>query len=153
MTTSVSNLNTAANIGTVAAGQTGYFKVVVRLWLEGEDTTCNSQTYLSLTKNWTLDLKMDLANATGGVTAIGSTASAVATASTTTASVTLSDGKISNGETPASYQWKLASDNSNIADATAATYTNDGATRLVYCVITTTRGSIYTTNAVEVTAP
>ena len=152
MTTSVSELGSNATIGQVDAGTTGYFKVVVRLWLEGEDTTCNSQTYLSLTKNWTLDLKMDLGTG-DGVAAIGSTASAVATASTTTASVTLDAGKISNGETAASYQWKLASDNSNIAGATAATYTNDGATRLVYCVITTTRGSIYTTNAVEVTAP
>ncbi len=152
MTTSVSELGSNANIGTVAAGTTAYFKVVVRLWLEGEDTTCNSQTYLSLNKNWTLDLKMDLGTG-DGVAAIGSTASAVATATTTTASVTLDAGKISNGETAASYQWKLASDNSNIAGATAATYTNDGATRSVYCVITTTRGSIYTTNAVEVTAP
>lgn len=152
MTTSVSNLGSNANIGTVVAGTTAYFKVVVRLWLEGEDTTCNSQTYLSLTKNWTLDLKMDLGTG-NGANAIGSTASAVATASTTTASVTLDAGKISNGETAASYQWKLASDDSNIVGATAATYTNDGATRSVYCVITTTRGSIYTTNAVEVTAP
>ena len=155
MTTSVSNLNTAANIGTVAAGQTGYFKVVVRLWLEGEDTTCNSQTYLSLTKNWTLDLKMDLANATGGVTAIGSTASAVITNSNLVGTVTLDGtGKLSNLETPASYQWKNAADNSNAAGTGADTYQFTAtAAGSYYCVITSTRGSVYITNTLEFTAP
>ena len=150
MTTSVSNLGSNANIGTVAAGTTGYFKVVVRLWLEGEDTTCNSQTYLSLTKNWTLDLKMDLGTG-DGVTAIGSATSAVVTASNLVGTVTLDGtGKIANGETPASYQWIDASTGAAPATGTGAdtyqyTATAEGD---FYCVITSTRGSIYTTTTV-----
>ena len=144
----VQNLASAATIGQVDAGTTAFFKVVVRLWLEGEDPTCNSQTYLSLTKNWTLDLKMDLGTG-NGVTAIGSTASAVITNSNLVGTVTLSDGKISNLETPASYQWKNAADNSNAAGTGADTYQFTAtAAGNYYCVITTTRGSIYTTNTV-----
>lgn len=151
MTTAVSELGSAATIGTVAAGTTGYFKVVVRLWLEGEDTTCNSQTYLSLTKNWTLDLKMDLGTG-AGVTAIGSSASAVITNENLVGTVTLTDSKISNGETPASYQWKNAADGSNATGTGADTYQFTAtAAGSYYCVITTTRGSIYTTNTLAFT--
>lgn len=60
--------NTAANIGTVAANSTRYFKVVVRLWLEGEDTTCTNSTFASLTETWDFDLKFQLEETTGGVT-------------------------------------------------------------------------------------
>ena len=66
----VSELGSAANIGSVAAGQTHYFKVVVRLWLEGEDTSCNNATFAALTDKWALDLSIDLQAATGGVTAL-----------------------------------------------------------------------------------
>jgi hypothetical protein len=66
--------NTAVNIADVGAtaGTTGYYKVVVRLWLEGEDDTCNSATYAALNKEYTLDLEFQLQSATGGVTNIGS---------------------------------------------------------------------------------
>jgi hypothetical protein len=41
----------------VAAATTEYYQVIVRLWLEGEDTTCNNDTYVDLTQgNWKLDL-------------------------------------------------------------------------------------------------
>lgn len=57
----------------VDAGVSKYYKVVVRLWLEGEDNTCNSETYAKLTNSYKLDLQFDLqANATGAVTQIGS---------------------------------------------------------------------------------
>ena len=66
------------NIGTVANGTTKYFKVTLRLWLEGEDTTCNSTTYAQLTDVYSLSAKFDLThNGEGGVaavTAIGSVA-------------------------------------------------------------------------------
>ena len=37
--------NTALTIGSCPAGKTNYYKVVVRLWLEGEDSTCNNTTF------------------------------------------------------------------------------------------------------------
>lgn len=37
-----------------------YYKVVVRLWLEGEDVTCTSDTFATLTSSWTLDLAFKL---------------------------------------------------------------------------------------------
>jgi len=44
----------------VAIEGTAYYKVTVRLWLEGEDTTCNNTTFRNLKGNWTLDLQFDL---------------------------------------------------------------------------------------------
>jgi len=67
---------TNSAIGAVgASGATGtkYFKVTVRLWLEGEDTTCTSSTYAQLTNSWTLDLEFQLDNAATAVTSITST--------------------------------------------------------------------------------
>lgn len=52
-------------IGTVAAGATEYYEVVVRLWLEGEDTTCNVNTFQSLTDGtWNLSTKFKLETGT-----------------------------------------------------------------------------------------
>lgn len=52
-----------ANIGEVAtAGASKYYKVVVRVWLEGEDTSCKSSTYALLTDQYTLAAKFDLIN-------------------------------------------------------------------------------------------
>lgn len=60
--------NAATNgvvIGTIAdANDTKYYKVVVRLWLEGEDTTCTSRTYADLTENYSLDMKFELGQGT-----------------------------------------------------------------------------------------
>lgn len=91
----VTNYRTAANIGSVAAGETKYFKVTVRLWLEGEDTTCNNATYAALTSSWNLDLAFVLADATGGVQDItmgnkAVNAWTVANNATTTGNTTLS---------------------------------------------------------------
>ena len=63
-------LDTAALIGTVAAHTSHYYKVVVRLWIEGEDTTCTNATFAALTDKWAFDLVFKLQNATGGATAI-----------------------------------------------------------------------------------
>lgn len=43
---------------------TGMYKVVVRLWLEGEDKTCTSSTFMDLSENWTLDIALELVNTT-----------------------------------------------------------------------------------------
>ena len=66
-------LATAATIATdLDAGVTKYFKVVVRLWLEGEDTTCTNETFANLAEGYTLDLEFAIGDTTG-ITAITST--------------------------------------------------------------------------------
>lgn len=42
-----------------------YYKVVIRLWLEGEDVTCTSDTFATLTNQWKLDLGFKLGNYDG----------------------------------------------------------------------------------------
>ena len=66
--TAVSNPNAAANI---ASGVTGnkIYKVVVRLWLEGEDVSCTSETFATLTQAWSLNISFKLGG-DNGVTAI-----------------------------------------------------------------------------------
>lgn len=44
----------------IDAGVTKYYKVLVRVWLEGEDKSCNSETYAQLTDSWSLDLDFQL---------------------------------------------------------------------------------------------
>lgn len=61
---------TAAKLAEVGAGTTHYYKVVVRLWIEGEDTTCNNTTFNTLKEKWGLNMTMKLEDATGGVTAL-----------------------------------------------------------------------------------
>ena len=55
-------------IDAIDAGETKYYKVLVRVWLEGEDTTCNTKTYAALEDGqWKLDLDfwlVDTTNAT-----------------------------------------------------------------------------------------
>jgi hypothetical protein len=73
-TTAISNLldgeagDSAIPLATIAAGNTKYYKVVVRLWIEGEDTTCTSETFANLNQNWALDLRLDLGNLGAGTT-------------------------------------------------------------------------------------
>lgn len=50
----------------IDAGVTKYYKVLVRAWLEGEDKTCNSETYAKLTDAWSLDVEFKLQNDTTG---------------------------------------------------------------------------------------
>lgn len=45
----------------IGVNTTQYYYVVVRVWLEGEDTTCTSATYADLTEAWKLDLKFEIA--------------------------------------------------------------------------------------------
>jgi len=66
----------AANIGSVAAGQSRYFKVVVRLWLEGEDSTCNNTTFASLNDKWDFDLTFTFDDASAGVTVVNQSVTA-----------------------------------------------------------------------------
>ena len=57
---SVTNIDALAQIGTVAAKSSNYWKVVVRLWIEGEDETCINTTFANLTKDWALNLSIEL---------------------------------------------------------------------------------------------
>lgn len=72
----VSELGTAPTIATaLAANSTTRYKVTVRLWLEGEDESCNNNTYASLSEsNWTLDVAFELGANPTGVTTIDSVA-------------------------------------------------------------------------------
>ncbi len=80
-TTAAATYNgTAVKIATgLTAQETSYYKVTVRLWLEGQDTTCNSQTYAALQDDsWKLDLQFDLVpstdTSTPAVTSLGTAA-------------------------------------------------------------------------------
>ncbi|MBR1749889.1 MAG: hypothetical protein IJ740_09065 [Ruminococcus sp.] len=95
--TEVSNYNEDAVIGSATANSTTYFKVVVRLWLEGEDTNCNNTVFNTLTDNWalSLDIVMDGTAATDTLTTSAPTAKAVltsATVSSATADTVTIDG-------------------------------------------------------------
>ena len=68
---------TGAVLIAVDAGDTVYQKVTVRLWLEGEDTTCTSETFASLTSAYSLDLAFAITSSEpAAVTTIGSTPAA-----------------------------------------------------------------------------
>lgn len=72
---SVVRQGTAAVLGTLAtAGLTQRYKVIVRLWLEGEDNTCNNETFATLTSAYRLSLSAKLVESTDAtaVTEIGS---------------------------------------------------------------------------------
>ena len=57
----VTNANQPATIDTApTVNTTQRYKVIVRLWLEGEDTSCTSSTFAELTKDWKLDLEFKL---------------------------------------------------------------------------------------------
>jgi hypothetical protein len=60
-TLSAATYDTAATLDSgINSNTTEYYYVVIRVWLEGEDTTCTSQTYAALTDNYKLDLEFVL---------------------------------------------------------------------------------------------
>lgn len=79
----VQNLGTAANIAEIAAGKTMYYEVTIRLWLEGEDEACTSDTFAKLTDKWQLDLTVLLQNQTAHENAATDPVSFIATTSGT----------------------------------------------------------------------
>ena len=52
--------NSVAAVAAVPANKTNYYKVVVRLFLEGEDNTCNNTTFADLTEDWALNLELKI---------------------------------------------------------------------------------------------
>ncbi len=68
--TAVQKPNAYANIASNVTGSVRY-KVVVRLWLEGEDVSCTTDTFASLTNSWKLSLSFKLGG-DNGVNELGS---------------------------------------------------------------------------------
>ncbi|MBP5307782.1 MAG: hypothetical protein J6Z34_01465 [Clostridia bacterium] len=61
------NYNAAAGqLVEVPDNKTSVYKVVLRLYIEGEDTACTNETFLRLTDGWSLSVRFDLDPA-GGV--------------------------------------------------------------------------------------
>lgn len=58
----------------VGTNVTQYYKIVVRVWLEGEDTTCNNTTFMDLTDKWSLDMSWELTADTTATTGEGGVA-------------------------------------------------------------------------------
>ena len=128
----VENLNTAAVIGTVGAGETKYFKVVVRIWLEGEDENCNNSVFNTLKDRWALNLTIKLEDAnTNAVTEL--------TTATTTEKVVLTSATAANA--PATNK---VIDGVTYYEITGKTLNNDGSTKLY----ATTAGSITNTSVI-----
>ena len=92
----VTSFGEDATIGTVPYGETKYFKVTIRLWLEGEDESCNNATYATLTNKYDLDLKFELnGTAVTEIERVGNTTNAapaytVAASATAGSAITLS---------------------------------------------------------------
>lgn len=150
-TSSVAAVNAAIDDAVVIDNNvsSGYYKVTVRLWLEGEDTTCKNDTFATLDNNWTLDLSFSLTDSTtsgtNAVTAIGS-AKATAAAEGATGTATLS------GASASTYQWYTVTGNAAVDGATNATYTKTGTGSAdYYCVVTTATGISYQTNSITLT--
>ena len=141
---------------TVPEQTTKYYKITVRLWLEGEDTDCYTSQFVPLTKEWTLDLKFELQASGSSVAAIGSVANIALGGSGNTRSVAQpTTGDALEGETFVSYQWYK--DNLNVVpDAAVASATTNSfeATEAgtYYCVVTTAKGTQYRTDSFTYTA-
>ena len=59
-------------IASLSDKDTGYYMVTVRVWLEGEDTTCTSKTYAQLSNAWKLDCEFSMEAGKNAVENIGS---------------------------------------------------------------------------------
>lgn len=64
--------NQDAIVASVPAATTAYYKVTIRFWQEGEDTTCNNETFASLTESYSLSTRFSIASDAVAVSSIGS---------------------------------------------------------------------------------
>ncbi len=78
----------------IDTGVTKYYKVLVRVWLEGEDKSCNSATYAKLSDAWSLDLEFQLTD--DDETASGKTAVTAITQNTFTPSINDTKNAVDN---------------------------------------------------------
>lgn len=145
-----------ANLAAVPANTTKYYKVVVRMWIEGEDEACTNANFLTLTDAWTLDLAIELGTG-NGVYEIGSAANLSVGVSGAVATLTIDDTALNSGAVVKTYQWyKVGSPDaavdgaSNASALTAAfTATEDGS---YYCIVTA-YGSQYRSPTVAIDVP
>ena len=56
------NTYSDTTLATISSAGTKYYKVVVRMWLEGEDKTCYNDMFLPLTNEWALDIEINLSS-------------------------------------------------------------------------------------------
>lgn len=70
---SVANSGSEVKIDTMAANKVKYYKVVIRVWIEGEDKTCTSSIFNTKTEGYTLDLSFSIDENTSPITTISST--------------------------------------------------------------------------------
>ncbi|MBO4539388.1 MAG: hypothetical protein J5781_03870 [Clostridia bacterium] len=135
----------SATVGTVEKEDTAYFKVVVRLWLEGEDNTCKVDTFAGLTDDWALDLAFSFGDEPDAVTAIGS----VANTSLTVMGNILEATLLSADETAVRYDWYEVGE-PTVIDTTASGINAMLFNGRYYCVIVTDQGTKYKTKSVTV---
>jgi hypothetical protein len=57
---------------TIGVGKTKYYKVVLRVWIEGEDKTCTTEVFGKQTDKYKLNLEFVIDSNTNGITKIGS---------------------------------------------------------------------------------
>jgi hypothetical protein len=135
--------NKAGEWGNIASGAEKYYKVVVRMWLEGEDTTCTNTTYATLKNDYTLDLQFKFSEGTA-VSKINNGTTGTANATITTSGNTLTAALDASAGTPSTYQWYNFATHAAIDGATNASFTAT-ATGTYYCVITNANGNTYNT--------
>ena len=58
------NNTNLGQLASIAAGATKYYKVIARLYIEGEDTTCTNDTFAALNGEWALTLDLALNDGT-----------------------------------------------------------------------------------------
>lgn len=56
----------------MAANEVKYYKVIIRVWMEGEDKTCTSSIFNTKTEDYTLDLSFSIDENASPVTTIDS---------------------------------------------------------------------------------
>lgn len=110
----ITKKNEAMNLAVVDPGTTGYnhgtyFKITVRMWLEGEDTTCNNATFAKIDDKWSLDMAWSLADADHTASVTNITASDTATAKTEAYGATITNAAATNiiNDTVTYYQTSL----------------------------------------------
>jgi hypothetical protein len=81
------------------ANASKYYKVTVRLWLEGEDTTCTSETYAALTNKYNLDLAFELTDGNNDTDAVTNITSSTWDPTTTPGNKVF-NGNQYDGDTP-----------------------------------------------------
>ena len=143
----------------VADTETKYYKITVRLWIEGEDEDCNNIEFVELTEEWSLDLEFKLLDDTDAadtdiaIAEMGSVANAVYTSDSGNERTVDVDAnkKIANGEVVRSYAWKkVGGDGTTLGTEKTYTAAAEGS---YYCEITTVLGNVYRTASFEYVAP